>query len=88
MNPQLNKLETLISMAERCRPAASVGHLFASRAGAALMNALHDLTGIEAVYDAAQDCAREAGIGFEPPASAATNVSRTINDMNWSRSAS
>lgn len=36
--------------------------VFASAQYAALLNAFHDLTGIDGVYDAARDAEREAGI--------------------------
>lgn len=58
---QAEKLDNLIRAAERCRAAASVDLIFASKAGAALLLAIHDLTEIDAVYDKALDTEREAG---------------------------
>ena len=54
-HPQHAKLEAAIAAANRALPAASRGELFASRAGAALINALHDLTEVDALYDLAGD---------------------------------
>ncbi len=63
---QLDNLDALIRTAMRARMDARNGNLFVSRAGFALINALHDLTEIKEVYDLAGDVAMQAGIDAEP----------------------
>lgn len=58
---QLDKLEALIAAAQAARHAAGRGLVFSSRAGADLLDAMHDLTEVDALHDFAQDVCREIG---------------------------
>lgn len=66
---QLAHLEALIVAAEKARTAAARGDLFVSIEGVRLVNAMHDLTEVDALYDLADDIAvqidepREAPLG-------------------------
>lgn len=86
---QREKLENIIRAAERALVAAEHGHLFGDRRGLALVNAIHDLLEVDAIYDLARDIERECGIGFERPEMLGDSnlVGREINDRNWARSA-
>lgn len=55
-------LEAVIATAEAARTAADRGLLFADRKGAALMDALHDLTELGEVYDLADQVRYECGM--------------------------
>lgn len=59
---QRMKLEAAITALGRCRAAADRGNLFASNEGLAMVNALYDLTEVDALYDFAQDFAHEFGL--------------------------
>jgi hypothetical protein len=65
MTDQQIKLEALSRAIELCRVPAAKNNLFASRAGYQLVNAMHDLTEVEALYDFAEDVAREAHLPDE-----------------------
>ena len=84
MNPQLDKLDALIRAAITASEQARRGRLLASMEGLAVAHAWNAITdgasGDEVVNAIEARC--------EPELSGATVVSRTINDMNWSRSAS
>jgi hypothetical protein len=56
------KLEALSRAIELCRVPAAKNNLFASRAGFQLVNAMHDLTEVDALYDFAEDVAATAGL--------------------------
>ena len=56
---QRYKLEAAITALGRCRDAADRDELFGSREGIAAVNALHDLTDVDGLYDLAQDMALE-----------------------------
>lgn len=66
---QLSHLEALIAAAEKARTAAARGNQFVSIEGMRLVNAMHDLTEVDALYDLADDIAvqidepREAPLG-------------------------
>lgn len=66
---QLAHLEAVIDAAEKARAAAQRGDLFVSIEGMRLVNAIHDLTEVDALYDLADDIAvqidepREAPLG-------------------------
>jgi hypothetical protein len=62
MTEQMLKLKALIQAAECALEAASRDRLFASRAGFRLVNAMHDLTEVDALYDFAEDVAATAGL--------------------------
>lgn len=61
-DPQLLKLEALRAACDRGLFAAQRGDLFATTPGLALLNAIHDLTECDAIYDMAADCVREFGL--------------------------
>lgn len=65
---QLEKLDNLIRAAERCRVAAEHNLIFASRSGVALLNAMHDLTEVDGLYDLEQEARRECGMDCEQAA--------------------
>lgn len=56
---QLGQIDALVRAALQCRPSARNGLAFASRPGLALVNAIYDLTGVDALYDLAADVAFE-----------------------------
>ena len=60
--PQLEKLDTLIRTATAAREQARQGNLFASIEGVCFLNAIYDLTEVDAVYDFADDVRRECGL--------------------------
>lgn len=65
MSTQLEKLDTLIRTATAAREQARREMLFASVEGVCLLNALYDLTEIDAVYDFTDDVRRECGLFAE-----------------------
>lgn len=56
---QIEKLEAVIAAAQSARHAAARNLLLASRAGVALLDAIHDLTEVDGVFDFAADVRRE-----------------------------
>jgi len=59
---QHQQLEALIAAANKALPYAATGDLFGSRAGIALVNAMHDLTGCDELYRWAGDLCHEQRI--------------------------
>jgi hypothetical protein len=64
---QLAHLEAVIDAAEKARAAAQRGDLFVSIEGMRLVNAIHDLTEVDALYDLADDIAAQIDEPREAP---------------------
>jgi len=58
---QLVKLDAVINAAMAARAEASRENLFASQAGKILVNAMHDLTEVDGLYDKVRDISFELG---------------------------
>lgn len=80
---QLEKLDALISAAAAAREAARTERLFASCAGLALVNAIHDLLEVDAIYDFASDMGRELGLFDDEPLIPITIRARDVNPDAW-----
>jgi hypothetical protein len=60
-DPQLGRVDELISALQAARLDASRGNFFASHAGKAAVNAMFELTEIDALYDKVRDISFEIG---------------------------
>lgn len=89
MSTQREALEALSRAIPAALRVADTGHLFSSPQGYALVNAMHDLTECDALYEMAGDIATEVGLPHEPSIAEQIRawrqtvaVSAMIRDMN------
>jgi hypothetical protein len=69
VSDQVTKLWAMIDAATRCSqlPALRRNDLFGTREGVALVNAMYDLTEVDALYEFARDIEFEFGLGEHNP---------------------